>query len=231
MVKQSIIGILLIIVSTLCYYIPTMIASSKGIDWNQVPANVFNHYLWRTSAEFILTAIAFGCFFLMVPEKLLVLKIFSCHLFLMETITFVMHVISMNFKIGYSGNQIVLTLLVFGICLLFFSYRAIKNKTGAEFRPNKTYLIFTKPKNMIGFINYLLSHTGHVSIYQDGKIYGFKKLNGIIEERSATYEFFKNDQLYLKEIPQVKGITELIGKQYHLIWFNCNHLKNYATGT
>jgi hypothetical protein len=232
MVKQTIIGLILVVVASLCYYVPTMLASSKGIDLKTVQPEFYRHHIWRTSGAFLLTAIYAGCFFFMVPEKLLALKIFSCHLFLMESISFISHTLNMFvFKTGYSLNQIILTFLVFACCLSFFSYRALKNKTGDEFRSNKTYLVISKPKNLIGFINYLIHHIGHLSIYQDGKIYGFKKPDGTIEERSATYEFFNNDQLYLKEIPQIKNVESLIGKQYQLFRFNCNHLKRYATGT
>jgi hypothetical protein len=106
--KQIVIGILLVIGVTLCYYIPTIVASSEGIDIKNIPVEYYNHHIWRTSGAFLLTAIYAGCFFFMVPEKLIVLKIFSCHLFLMETLSFITHVINaFILKTGYSLNQII----------------------------------------------------------------------------------------------------------------------------
>lgn len=222
-------GILLVILATLCYILPTLVASSEGIDIKAIPLEYYNHHIWRTSGAFLLTAIYAGCFFFMVPEKLIVLKIFSCHLFLMETLSFIIHVIKSFFlKTGYSPNQIVLTLTIFSVCLVFFTYRALKNKTGDEFDSRNTYLIVTKPKNIIGFLNYLIRHKGHLSIYQDGYVYRFTKRTKQIERSSMLVGLIDQDSVLFKRIKRVNNIERFVGIKYNLFNYNCNTFSHDA---
>jgi hypothetical protein len=224
MVRQIIISITLIVVATLCYYIPTYFASSKGIDMSGVPIEYYNHHIWRTSGAFLLTAIYAFCFFIFVPERLLVLKIISCHLFLMETYSFISHVANMFFIVeGYSVNQIVLTLGIFAASLSFFSYRAFKNPESDTFHPGKTYVIRFMPRDITGFLNYIWDHTGHKAIYQGGYIYRFKRDRGVIRE-TARSSFLKRSDISFKELKTARGIERVVGKRFNLFFYNCNHM-------
>lgn len=229
MVKQGVIGFSLIIIATLCYYIPTMVASSKGIDIKSIPLDYYNHHIWRTSGAFLLTAIYAFCFFIMVPEKMLILKILSCHLFLMETYSFADHVISMFYiKGGFNLNQIITILAFFSGSLIFFSYRAFKTPETQAFNANKAYIVSFRPKNILGIINYIWNHSGHKAIYQNGKIYSFKRSTGRLEERKIKDQYFVKEGVFLSETRKNENIKEIIGERYNVFSFNCNHLAEYA---
>jgi Na+/melibiose symporter-like transporter len=222
MVKQIIISFLLIIVATLCYYIPTMMASSKGIDLKSVSDQFYNHHIWRTSGSFALTAIYAGCFFIAVPEKYLIVKIISCHLFLMETLSFVSHAVNMFYlKNGFSLNQIISALLVFTISCSFFIHRALTRPKSDKFDPNKTYIINYLPKNILGVLSWIVSHSGHKGIYQAGRIYKFSEKTGKVK-KLIFYSGLLQENIIFKETPTIKNPERLVGNEYHLFHYNCN---------
>lgn len=125
-------------------------------------------------------------------------------------------------------NTILTTLIIFTFCCSFVLYRALIKPKRDEFNPTKTYWIRKNPKNILGVLNYLWNHSGHNQLYQDGKIYSFKKSTGAIEESQAYVRYMNSKEVSLKEIPKIKNIENLVGKKYSVFTFNCNHLLKYA---
>lgn len=230
MVKQTVLSVLLIAISTACYYVPVNIASTKGMNLNMINQSFYKHYLYVTSGAFLLTAFYAWGMFVFISARLLVLKLVSLWLAAMETVTFFAHLVNkIILKDGYDINEILTTLGLFGIGCSFFFYRAIYRKKSDTFRSDRTYVIYYLPRDIPGILNYLYDHSGHKAIYQDLKIYAFKKTTGAIRATPATYGYFENPDIRLKEIPTIKNIESIIGKKYNLKSFNCNHLEKYAT--
>lgn len=229
-IKHIVLSVLLVLVSTACYFVPTYFASSKGVDLDMINPRFYNHYLFRTAGAFILTAVYSWLFFWFVPARLLIVKIVSLWLAAMETVTAITHLINkIVFKDGYDPNEILITLGLFSIGCSFIFYRAIYKKKSDTFKPDRTYVIYYLPKDIPGILNYLYDHSGHKAIYQDLKIYAFKKTTGKIRSTPAICGYFENHDIRLKEVPRIKNIETIIGKKYDLKSFNCNHLEKYAT--
>jgi hypothetical protein len=220
MVKQLLFGIGLVMVATLGYYVPTYFASSRGIDLSAIDARFYQHYIYRTSGAFFLTAVYAVCFFSFVPHRFLVVKLFALWLAIAETVTFFIHVYNMFFYTGYRLDHIILTLVTFGICCLFFFHRAIFKRKSDEFNPEKTYIVRFAPKNIYGLLNHIVTRSGHTGIYQDGFIYKFRKKSNRVEQ----VEFTKSENMTFKEIEKLKGVGLVIGKEYRPFKYNCNHM-------
>lgn len=233
MKKQIILGILLLVLSTLCYYVPTYFANLRSFDLSEVPDRFYNHFRWKTSGAFLLTAI-YSCylFFIIDPRKL-ALKLIVCWLFIAETFTFINHVINKFYKYQlFNEYEIVITCSVFIICFIFFLGRALHVDKSTKFNPEKTYILRFKPKNILGIFNHIVNLKGHVAVYQDGRTYKFRKKSGKIEaakfSTKSTRILIESGQLSIKLIPRVEDVWKLIGNKYNFFKYNCNHLEREA---
>jgi len=230
MIKHVLVGLFIIAISTLTYNLPNYIVNIKAIDQSLNQKEFYNFFAWKLAGSFLLNAVYAFLLMIYINPKLLIIKLVVCWMFIAETITFIWHVSDKFYKHQiYNQSQSVWTIGIFTVFCSFFFYRAIYKKKSDEFRPDRTYVIYYLPKDFRGILNYLFDHSGHKAIYQDLKIYAFKKTTGTVRETPAIHGYFENPDIRLKEIPAIKDIESLIGKKYNLRTFNCNHLEKYAT--
>ena len=221
--------VILIIISTLCYNLPSLMFDMDGFDFSTVPVKFYQFYCFFIALSLLLVCVYAIYLFLATDLSEWKQKILYLWLLIAERSTFFDHVIRKYLlEEGHSMIRMGVTFSVFFIFCTFFLYRAIKNPKSDTFKPNHTYLIRSKPKNLPGIINYIIRHSGHISVYQDGQIYGFKQKTKTVEQRPAYAKYMTSSDISLKEIPKIKNIESLIGKKYNIFKFNCNHLAKNA---
>lgn len=219
-------AILLVIISTVCYNLPSQLFGMNGYDVSSIPKEFYSFYCLFVSLQLLLITI-YALYLFLVTENFKT-KLVLLWLVIAEAATLVDHVLRkyVLFK-TFSDYQNIITLIVFLICCSFVTQRAFKKLKSDEFDPERTYIINYLPKDFKGLINYLIRVSGHKAIYQDGVITGFSRDTGTIVQRRA--EPSKMMRSYLKEIPRVTAINSIIGRRYSLMKYNCNHLEKYAT--
>ncbi len=230
MKKELITGIMLMLFSTLCYYVPEYFASASSIDFSNVPDDFHNHYKFRTSGAFLLTAVYAGLLFLFTDSKKYKIKIIFLWLFLAETYTFLNHISDEFFLIDkHDWQEIIVTCIIFTACFSWFLKRSLHTDKSAVFDNKKTYIAKYKPKNLLGILNWLFNLKGHSAIYQDGKIYKFKKCSGLVEVQPLDSIDIESKKYSFEEIGHIENIESLLNKKYNYLKYNCNHLANEAS--
>ena len=223
--RQVVFGIGLIILSTLCYYVPTYFVNLSGFDLNTVPRRFYDHFAWKTTGAFLLTAIYAICFFLYVDPKDLFLKLTSCWLAIAESLTAINHFINKFIKFqAFNGYEAVSVLIIFGACCLLFLSRALSRQHSDLFDEKKTYIIRFLLKSTLGIFNYLCYRSGHYAIYQGGYIYRFRRSTGKIEKFKTTEGFFQRMDISFQKIEHIEGVEDFVGRTYNIFKYNCNHM-------
>ena len=232
--RQVITGFVLLTLSTLAYYVPVYVAGLKGFDVSQVPERFYNYYCWTTSGNLLLVAIySFYLFFMTDSKERYGVKIIFLWMIIAESFTFGLHVFNKFFALNmYDGAQIIQVCVFFIACFLWFLSRVLHDDKSDPFFPGRSYIVRFKPANIFGVFNHIANLHGHAGVYQDRKIYKFKKKTGKVRDTPISPEnmesMIRKDQISIKEISRNERIKELLGKKYRLFKFNCNHLIKYA---
>jgi hypothetical protein len=216
-------ALLLILISTICYNLPFLYFGMKGYDVANVPKKFYSFYCLFIS--FHLFLISLYALYLFIIVENIKTKLLLLWLVVAEIITLLDHLMRKYILIE-SFNGIILNIIVFFFCCLFVIYRALKKNKSEIFRYNRTYIVSFLPKDFNGLINYLFTCSGHKAIYQDGFLYGFSKRTGAFVQKIATSK--KLTEGNFREIQRARNIDSLIGKRYNIIYFNCNHIEQYA---
>lgn len=227
-------GILLAAISTLSYNLPSYFINLDGIDISKVPKDFYAFYNLFVAFNLFLVATYSLYLFVLTDDKYYKTKILFCWLFVAETLTFLDHVFRKYWVSAAQNNiQMVVTLVIFTICFIWFMSRALYVDKSEKFYPDRTYIVKFKPANILGIFNHIANLHGHVGIYQDGEIYKFKKAKGTVTAipiHSRRLEsMIKEGRISIKEIPKNGSIPNLAGKKYNLFRYNCNHLIKDAT--
>jgi hypothetical protein len=220
--------VFLILASSVCFYLPSVIFSLSGFNVETVPKRFYDYYAFMMAGALCLNIIYAFFLFMVISPKNLYLKLPVLWLLIAESYTLIYHVINKIWllKISNSFGKIA-TVIIFVICCSFFIFKALFRQKSEEFDPRKTYVVNFLPKDILGIFNWLKNHTGHKGIYQDGKIYAFKRRTGRVEAMSIEEE---KENAILKEIPRISDIDRLIGKEFSLFHYNCNTMVKDATG-
>lgn len=222
-------GLVLLVVSTFSYYVPVQMAGLRGYDLSQVPERFYSYYCWTSSGSMFL--IAFYSLYLLIvtDSKYYKAKAIFIYMFVMETYSFVNHVVDKFFLVqAYDGAEIIFTLLGFTVSIAWVLRAVFHAYKSDPFFPGRSYIIRFKPVNIFGIFNHIINLHGHTGIYQNKTLYKFKKRSSKVEGSPATpsamESLIKRGRISLKEIPYNNKIHELVGKRYNLFKFNCNHL-------
>lgn len=230
MLKQLLIAVFLILISTLTYYIPNYVVDIRVIDKSLVQKEFYDFFAWKLAGCFLLNALYAIILFIYINPKHLVLKIALCWLAIAESATFLMHIHDKFYRNQPKNEtQAVIVLIIFTICCLFLLKRAIFKQKSDFFNPSRTYIINFLPKNTLGILNYIINKAGHKAIYQDLIIYKFNTKTEKVEKKLEKPEFFHRNDITFTEIPEISDINRLIGKKYKRFSYNCNHLVRDAT--
>jgi hypothetical protein len=145
--RSVILPIVLILVSTLAYFLPSQIVDISQIDFRTLNPDFYRFYCLFTSTAFFLVTVYVWCLFLMVPYTNYKQKIVFLWLVSAETFTFGKHVVNKLLGLQmFRPNAIVSTLLIFSILCLFFTWRALSLLKSDAFDPEKSFIIIYKPK-------------------------------------------------------------------------------------
>lgn len=226
MIKSISASVFLILFSTFCFYAPSTLFSLSGFDVSTVPERFYLYYCWMMAGALCLN-IMYACFlFIFINPRNLYLKLPVLWLIFAETYTLIYHIINKVYLLNVSSVPgKALTLSIFTVCCLFFAYRALFRPKTEEFDPRKTYIVNFLPRDVYGVFNYLINHSGHKGIYQDGSVYAFKRRTGKVER--MPIDTIKED-VALKSIGRLKNVDRLVGKEFHAIKYNCNTMVNDA---
>lgn len=220
-------SVFLILFSTACFYIPSIIFSLSGFDVSTVPEIFYLYYAWMMAGALCLNiCYAFFLFWFINPKNLF-LKLPVLWLVCAETYTLVYHIVNKIYLLNVSSvTGKIITLSFFTICCLFFVYRALFRQKSEDFDPRKTYIVNFLPKDIYGIFNWLINHAGHKGIYQDGNVYLFKKRSGKVER--IPIETIKENAI-LKSVRRINDIDRIVGKKFSLK-YNCNAMVKDAIG-
>lgn len=230
MLSRKVIAALgLILLSTVCYYLPSYLIDLDEFDFSSVPTRFFTFYIWFVACQlFLITTYAAYLFFLTkissYKEKILFLW-----LFVTEGSTFIDHVLRRFLGIGdYSHIQRIVTLLIFSIGCAWILKQILYRDKSDSFDMGKTYFINFLPKDIMGLINFIFRRRGHLGIYQKGYVYRFRKKTGIIEQSKVTSEFISRKDISFKQIKEIDNVERFIGIKFNLFNYNCNRLAHEA---
>ncbi|MCK5611289.1 hypothetical protein KAR91_55985 [Candidatus Pacearchaeota archaeon] len=228
-------AILLLGISTLSYNLPSYFINLDGIDISKVPKDFYAFYCLFIAFNLFLVATYSFYLFVLTDVKYYKTKILFCWLFLAETATFLDHVFRKYWiSAAHNNIQMIVTWVIFTICFFWFLSRAMYADKSAKFYPDRTYIVKFKPANILGIFNHIANLHGHVGVYQNGKIYKFKKAKGTVIaipiHPNRLKSMIKEGRISIREIPKNKNILSLVGKEYSLLRYNCNHLMKDAIG-
>lgn len=209
---------------------PSTIINLDTLEMDSVPKNVYSFYSIFLSCNFLLIAIYAGYLFAFTDPIYLKTKIVFLWMVIAETSTFIDHFLRVFvLSKSYSGIQMIITLLIFAICLLWLINRACFKDSKEVFRTDKTYIVKFRPRNIFGIFNHIINLKGHSGIYQNGKIYKFRRNSGKIEATKISPDGINKENATLEEIKKKPFIKyDLLGKKFNLLKYNCNHLIKYA---
>lgn len=222
-------GLVLILLSTLCYNLPSYIIDYSDHNVSEIPTVYYSFYNLFITLQLGLIAIYALYLFIYTNSKDYRVKIIFLWLFIAETLSCIDHVLR-KYLLIVSGSykQMIITILVFSMCLIWFLSRALYNRKSDLFDESNSYIVWFKPKNLLGVFNYLLTRSGHAGIYQDGFVYKFKKATHRVEQQPVCArqmtESIANKNVSIKQVGSIVDISNLVGSRYRFLKFNCNHL-------
>lgn len=217
--------IVAILLSTMAYYLSNLSINASMIKIIDQSESLYQFFCIKLAGAFFMTAFYCWLAFALTSFNQAIQKIGLFYLATMETITFIFHIIDKFIKKEVTNyNQIAITLIIFSIFCIYTGFRAIYRQKSDIFNPKNTYIIKFLPKNLPGLINYLLCGSGHQGIFQDGNLYKFSDKTKKVEIIPFHTRFLTKKDLIFREIPRVKSFDPVIGKEFHLFKYNCNHL-------
>lgn len=157
--KSLIAGLLLILFSTLCFYLPSSIFGLPGFDVSTVPIRFYRYYAWMMAGTLALNVI-YACYLLFwIPKKNIFLKLPVSWLVIGETYTLLYHVINKIFFLNVSSRYgKISTIAIFTVSCTYFVCRAVTvyRKNNTRFKPAKFFkaVIYTSSILffMLGFL-------------------------------------------------------------------------------
>jgi hypothetical protein len=199
-----------------------------GYDFSSVSGKFYDFYCLFIACQLFLISLYSLFLLCFTDSRHYKTKIIFLWLFFAETSTFIDHVIRKYFLIlGHSLTQMIITNIIFCFCCSFLFVRSLLGNKTVNFDSKKTYIVKFKPANIAGVFNHIINLKGHSGVYQDGELYKFKKSSGRVEARKVSKKYMISSSIRLEEIKR-KNFINLIGKEFNLFKYNCNHLTNEA---
>ena len=227
--KRTIAALFLIIVSVLCYYVPSNLVDLTQINISDIPKEFYRLYCYVCLFDFILLTFYAFYLFIMTDIKYWIAKSLFAMCFIGELFTVLNYTFSKFVLNTFCNNlEYYISLCIIGIIFVYFLRLVFTKEKSDEFDFNRTYLIKYKPKNYIGLLNYIFNQSGHFAVYQDGYKYSFKKNYIVKELLDNKKQKAMVESAILKLIPYNSKIEKLVGKKYSLFKYNCLNLRKDA---
>lgn len=223
MKKQFLIGLFFVIASTLSYYVPVYFAGLKDFDLSTIPTPAYIYFNLVIAGAFTMNVIYTGFIFIKIEIDKILLKLIIFYLIVAELYTLINHITDkFLFPKAFDLFDIILFFIIFSFVATYVIFRAVYTPKSDKFDLKNTYIVKFKPKNTLGIINQIIHGTGHKAIYQDGKIYQFKKKSRKIEEFPVKLSFFDQKDIIVKKTNRIDSISKLLNKNYNTLTYNCN---------
>lgn len=124
--KSLIAGLMLILLATLCFYVPSTMFGLEGFDVSTVPIQFYRYYAWMMAGVLVLNIVYASYLLYWIPANKIYLKIPVSWLVIGETYTLIYHIINKIYLLNVSSRTgKIATMAIFAVCCTFFVYRAV----------------------------------------------------------------------------------------------------------
>lgn len=162
--KSLIAGLILIALSTLCFYLPSSLFGLAGFDVSLVPARFYQYFSWMMAGTLALNVIYASYLLYWIPGKNAFLKIPVSWLVIGETYTLIYHVINKIYLLNVSNRSgKIATIAIFSVSCTYFVYQAVTayRKNVVRFKPARFFRAVIYTSSILFFmLGFLVIHFG-----------------------------------------------------------------------